>query len=117
MSPVWLLDVDGVVNVARPGWGAPLPRSGNAYSSATAYRMRWAPTLIERIRLLHGSGKIEIRWCSTLCAEAEQIERLFGLPRLERSWYHEVSAATAPAAKLNAARAVLKPRTAPDLDR
>jgi hypothetical protein len=48
--PVWLLDVDGVVNVARPGWGA-APRSGNAYSGATAYRMRWAPTLIERIRL------------------------------------------------------------------
>ncbi|OKI63421.1 hypothetical protein [Micromonospora sp. CB01531] len=104
--PVWLLDVDGVVNVARPGWGA-ATRSGSAYSGATAYRMRWAPALIERIRLLHRIGHADIRWCSTWCAEAEQIERLFGLPRLDRSWYHEVSAATAPAAKLDAARAVL----------
>jgi hypothetical protein len=104
--PVWLLDVDGVVNVARPGWDA-APRSGNAYADGTAYRMRWAPALIERIRLLHCNGNVEIRWCSTWCAEAEQIERLFGLPRLERSWHHDLSATTAPAAKLDAARAVL----------
>lgn len=104
--PVWLLDVDGVINVAHPGWGA-APRSGNAYSGATAYRMLWAPTLIKRIRTLHRGGTVEIRWCSTWCAEAEQIERLFTLPPLDRSWCHETSAAAAPAAKLAAARAVL----------
>jgi hypothetical protein len=105
-GPVWLLDVDGVINVARPGWGA-APRSGNAYSGGTAYRMRWAPALIERIRMLHRTGNVEIRWCSTWCAEAEQIERLFTLPRLNRSWCHQLSATAASAAKLATARAVL----------
>ncbi|GGL41836.1 hypothetical protein GCM10014719_48880 [Planomonospora parontospora subsp. antibiotica] len=62
--PVWLLDVDGVINVARPGWGD-APRSGTAYSGGGAYRMRWAPALIDRIRALHRAGGVEIRWCSS----------------------------------------------------
>jgi len=57
--PVWLLDVDGVINVARPGWGA-APRSGNAYSAGQAYRMRWAPALVERIRALHRAGSVAL---------------------------------------------------------
>lgn len=103
---MWLLDVDGVINVARPGWGA-APRSGSAYSRGTVYRMRWAPALIQRIRMLDAAGGVEIRWCSTWCAEAEQIERLFSLPRLPRAWFDELSATAASAAKLAAARAVL----------
>ncbi len=104
--PVWLLDVDGVINVARPGWDA-APRSGNAYADATVYRMRWAPALIERIRTLQLSGTVEIRWCSTWCSQADQIERLFALPQLGRSWCHGLSAVAASDAKLTEARAVL----------
>lgn len=104
--PVWLLDVDGVLNVARPGWGA-APQSGTAYSGGQAYRIRWAPALVTRIRALHHSGLVEIRWCSTWCSDADQIERLLGLPRLDRTWHHDISPQAAPTAKLAAARAVL----------
>ncbi len=64
LRPVWLLDVDGVINVPRPGWNA-APRSGNACSAGTAFRIRWAPALLDRIRALHHTGSVEIRWCST----------------------------------------------------
>ncbi|MBO4207527.1 hypothetical protein [Micromonospora echinofusca] len=84
--PVWLLDVDGVVNAVRPGWGAP-PRSGVAWSAVDhyEYRLRWAPALVERIRSLHGSGLVEVRWCSTWCPDATALERLWRFPPLERA--------------------------------
>ncbi|MEU4219932.1 HAD domain-containing protein [Actinoplanes sp. NPDC026623] len=84
--PVWLLDVDGVLNTVRPGWGGP-PRRSLVWSSAdnTSYPMRWAPALIDRIRALQAAGKVEIRWCTTWCPEAERLERLWSLPELARS--------------------------------
>ncbi|WP_308285564.1 hypothetical protein [Actinoplanes hulinensis] len=106
ISPVWLLDVDGVLNATRPGWGA-APRSGIAVSDGVAYRIRWAPALVSRLRALHSSGLVVMRWCTTWCADAEQIERLFGLPPLERAWTHPISSVQAPAVKLAAARAVV----------
>src|SRR5690348_3934124 len=42
---VWLLDVDGVLNANRPGWGGP-PRGGNAQSGGDLFRIRWAPALV-----------------------------------------------------------------------
>ncbi|MBO3741503.1 hypothetical protein [Actinoplanes flavus] len=103
---VWLLDVDGVLNATRPGWGA-APRSGTAYGDGHPYRLRWSSALITRIRALHDTGTVTVRWCSTWCADADQIERLFALPRLERAWTDPISHSAAPAAKLAAARAVL----------
>jgi hypothetical protein len=41
---VWLLDVDEVVNVTRPGWGA-VPCNGTACIGAVEYRLRWAPAV------------------------------------------------------------------------
>jgi hypothetical protein len=104
--PIWLLDVDGVLNAARPGWGA-APRSGTAYSAGQPFRLRWAPALATRIRSLHDSGLVEICWCSTWCSDADQVERLLGLPRLDRAWQHPISTVAAAVAKLAAARAVL----------
>ena len=104
--PVWLLDVDGVINATRPGWGA-APYNGTAYSAGYPYRLRWAPALIAQIRALHTAGGVTIRWCSTWCADASQIEQLFGLPRLERCWLDPISSTAATPVKLAAARAVL----------
>ena len=105
-NPVWLLDVDGVLNAARPGWGE-APRSGTAYSAGQPFRLRWAPALVARIRELRGRGVVEIRWCSTWNNDADQVERLLGLPRLDRTWQHPIGSTAAAIAKLAAARAVL----------
>ncbi len=106
MPTVWLLDIDGVINVVRPGWG-PAPCSGIAYSCGHPFRLRWAPDLIARIRALHGTGTLTIRWCSTWCPDAGQIERLLDLPRLDRCWSEPISSAAAAHAKLASARTVL----------
>lgn len=103
---VWLLDVDGVINVSRPGWGA-APRSGYAYAGGQGFRIRWAPALVARIRALHEADRVEIRWCSTWCSDAGQIEDLLGLPPLARSWTEERFGSAASMAKLATARAVL----------
>jgi hypothetical protein len=104
--PVWLLDVDGVINVGWPGWDS-APSTGNAYSAGMEFRIRWAPALIARIRALHDRGVVDIRWCSTWCCDADQLERLFSLPRFDRSWTVDINGPVAAAAKLAAARTVL----------
>lgn len=85
-KPVWLLDVDGVVNTTRPGWGG-APRRSHVWSGAdhTSYVIRWAPALIDRIRDLHVGGEVEVRWCTTWCPEADRLERLWHLPPLLRA--------------------------------
>lgn len=83
--PVWLLDVDGVINaMKKPRWGGP-PRQATAYCGSEAWRMRFAPELIRRIRELHLSGAVELRWCTTWCPQAGQLEKIFYLPQLARS--------------------------------
>lgn len=47
--PVWLLDVDGVINATRPGWGSP-PRQASVYADGDDWPMRWAPALIDAAR-------------------------------------------------------------------
>jgi hypothetical protein len=104
--PVWLLDVDGVLNVGRPGWDEE-PRSGNAQSAGFEFGLQWAPSLMARIRALHDGGRVEIRWCSTWCCDADQLERLFDLPRFDRCWDVDINGGAAATAKLAAARRVL----------
>jgi site-specific DNA recombinase len=101
--PVWLLDVDGVLNATRPGWGT-APRNGRAWTGGIEYPIRWAAALVDRITTMHRDGLVHIRWCSTWCADADQIERLLGLPRFERAW---TEPHTPDTAKLAEARAVL----------
>lgn len=103
--PVWLLDVDGVINAPDPGWGA-APHSDHVYPGGPRH-MCWAPALITRIRALHDSGRVDIRWCSTWCSDADRLEALFGLPRLDRAWYDRLTSTAAAAAKLAAARDIL----------
>ena len=107
---VWLLDVDGVVNATRPGWGGP-PRKSHVWSESDRYSyiIRWAPPLIDRIRALHESGRVTVRWCTTWCPDAHRLEHLWRLPPLARA----ITADPMPrgpacgALKLAAARAVL----------
>lgn len=66
--PVWLLDIDGVINASKPGWSA-APRK----VSCAGFTIRWAPALIVRIRELSRAGLVEIRWSSTWCGYPDQL--------------------------------------------
>lgn len=83
-APVLLLDVDGVLNVARPGWAAP-PRHATASTNGQTYPLCWAPDLLDRLRDWHLDGRAELRWATTWCRDADQLERLWGLPPLARA--------------------------------
>lgn len=83
--PVWLLDVDGVINANRPGhlwktapWHATI-------AADFSYKLRWSPHLIRRIRTLQSQGLVEIRWCTSWCSIADLLELAFSFPALPRA--------------------------------
>lgn len=77
--PVWLLDVDGVLNADRPGWRA-RPRQGRATFEGHVFRMRWAPRLMLQLAGLHHDRVVEFRWATTWVDQIDRLEALFGLP-------------------------------------
>jgi hypothetical protein len=78
--PVWLLDVDGVLNVTKPGWGGP-PRHGEVAYGEQVFRMNWAPQLIAELVRLHRSRAVEFRWTTTLVDHIDQVGAMMRLPR------------------------------------
>jgi hypothetical protein len=108
MIPVWLLDVDGVVNAYRAGWRS-RPRLVEVYSSADdyLYRIRYEPRLLEAIRRIHAEGLAEVTWCTTWCGDAAALEEGLRLPELPRAFPSAAAGAEACAAKLAAARLVI----------
>lgn len=104
--PVWLLDVDGVINCKSPRWRDD-EITYRVMVDGQRYRMRWAPELINNIRILHTSGAVDIRWCSTWCAYADRLERLWQLPPLGRAFDEHMSGRHTAMAKLTAAKQVL----------
>lgn len=83
--PVWLLDVDGVLNASRPGWGED-PDQGDAFVDGACYSLRWAPALTRRISALAVSGAVEVRWATTWVDHILQVERLLRLPRIDTAF-------------------------------
>lgn len=69
--PIWLLDIDGVVNANKPGWGGPPHRI-----SCAGLVIRWAPAMLRRIRMIHHDCAAQIRWASTWCGFPDQLTRL-----------------------------------------
>ncbi|BCY15607.1 hypothetical protein [Actinoplanes sp. L3-i22] len=106
--PVWLLDVDGVVNAFRAGWYA-APSVVQVYSAADAYdyRIRYEPRLVEAIRRIHVSGQATVTWCTTWCSDAAALEHAFDLPELPRAFNEPVTGTAASQAKLAAAHRVI----------
>lgn len=64
--PVWLLDVDGVINAVC--FGVP---DGYKRIRANGYEITYDPAIIARIRRLHDSGAVEVRWLTTWCSDAD----------------------------------------------
>ncbi|MFI1992424.1 hypothetical protein [Actinoplanes sp. NPDC020271] len=106
--PVWLLDVDGVVNAYRAGWyGAPRVVQVHSAADAYDYRIRYEPRLVRAIHRIHVRGRAEVTWCSTWCSDAAGLEQAFGLPELPRAFDEPVTGPAASQAKLAAARRVI----------
>lgn len=107
LPPVWLLDVDGVINAICPGWGcAPVCRS--VFVECEEFRLRWAAELVRQIRQLYEDDVVELRWCTSWCPWADVLERLWGWPELGRALDAQVmSAGDLDVVKANAALAVI----------
>lgn len=112
--PVWLLDVDGVLNAADPGWDSPA-QGGVAVAYGTAFRLRWAPDLVARIVRLHRTGSVEVRWATTWVDEIAQVEQLLRLPRFPTAFTGLGAAPSvkAPALKWAAALEVVEEERRP----
>jgi len=106
--PVWLLDVDGVINALRAGWSA-APETVQIWSPADNYdyRLRYEPRLVDAIREIHVSGRAEVVWCTTWCSEADLLEEKFGLPPLAKAFTERFTGEAASRAKVAAAREVI----------
>lgn len=103
--PVWLLDVDGVLNVFQPsGWGVDLTRA------KVGFPIRYNQPLIDRMRAIHLSGAVEIRWSTTWCGYKDQLDRLGDLFDLDlpRAFENRPMSHTWAELKVEAALAVLE---------
>lgn len=85
MTPVILLDVDGVINAItkkpnRSIWPSASWRSGRALCSGKEWPIMWAVDVIEFLTRVHVEGRAEIRWHTTWQDEAKNLADLVGLP-------------------------------------
>ena len=88
--PVLLLDVDGVLNAAR----VDLP-DGWQRGTYNGFVLSWDPTVTARLRKLHESGQVEIRWLTTWAENADlMLAEPMGLPRGLTTYVHEGAAST-----------------------
>src|SRR5262245_1742733 len=82
-TPVWLLDVDGVINAAtRNGvWPAADVVEVTAPSGGLAWVIRAAQPVLDFISRIHSEGLAEIRWHTTWQHEVVALAEELGLPR------------------------------------
>ena len=89
-TPVWFMDVDGVLNIFPRG----TPPAGVKYGEATPFisdddtapmfPITWRPEITERIMALHHSGAVKVVWLTTWGHGANYgLHELLGFPRLE----------------------------------
>jgi|SRR5690242_3889824 len=85
LPPVWLLDVDGVVNACtrnpdRSVW----PADAWVRTEAKGVGHRWpilvAQPVVDFIRRIHEEGRAEIRWHTTWQHDAQNLAKVLGLP-------------------------------------
>lgn len=102
---VWLIDVDGVINASKAGWG----RAGQAaiaLANGHPYRLRWEPQVIDAIRTFNAAPGREARWATTWCDHEPELRRVFGLI-LPVAFGARPAHLTYDEQKIDAARAVL----------
>ena len=82
--PIWLLDVDGVINVPWTNppahvWAGKWQRREKLYQ----FPFLTAQPVLDFITRIHEEGLAEVRWHTTWQHAAHKIEDEFGLPRFE----------------------------------
>jgi hypothetical protein len=86
MNPLWLLDVDGVLNAVTSDPDGVMWREWKQ-AFAEAQGRRWpicyAPAVTERIAALHNNGQVEVRWLTTWRHDANaSLRHVLDLPEL-----------------------------------
>ena len=83
-TPVWLLDVDGVLNAVPDTGNRGWPRGDWTEAGVTANGMTWHVSIANRVlafvRHAHGSGQVEVRWHTTWQTGALDLAKVFDLP-------------------------------------
>lgn len=80
-APLWLLDVDGVLNAVRLDVPEGHVRCEVGDSDARTWDITYRPAVVEFIRDLHESGRVEVRWLTTWCEDArDSLAPAVGLP-------------------------------------
>lgn len=105
-GPVWLLDVDGVLNAIRPGWGE-APHQGRVFADGIGWKFRWSPSLLAFVRSVASQREAEIRWATTWVPWARDLEATFRLPVLPEAFGADEKTSF-PSAKLTAALRVVE---------
>ncbi len=75
--PIWLLDVDGVLNAVMDP--ATIPDEYTAVNNHD-YAIVYRQSVVDRIASLHESGRVEVRWLTTWMHRANTLARGIGLP-------------------------------------
>ena len=99
MTPLWLLDVDGVLNAVNHLSTLRELEEGTHWpdfklGAARGYDIIWSPSLVERISALHTDGHVEVRWLTTWEEHAQtEIAPMLGLPHFELAGKREYEGA------------------------
>ncbi|MBF9129495.1 hypothetical protein I0C86_11020 [Plantactinospora sp. S1510] len=83
--PVWLLDIDGVLNAVTKTpdpnvWPLDQWSRGEASDGETEWPILFARPVADFIRQVHEEGRAEIRWHTTWQQEAGAVGKLLDLP-------------------------------------
>lgn len=73
--PIWLLDIDGVLNAVRADTQGGYRRANSGWG-----RVIYRPAVTQRIGQLHAAGGVDIRWLSTWMDRAQLFAEASGLP-------------------------------------
>ena len=75
-KPIWLMDVDGVLNDWRFGQVA---NDWTRFEAASGWSITYSKSILQRIISLHESGVVEVKWLTTWCNRANaELREEFG---------------------------------------
>lgn len=98
--PLWLLDVDGVLNAVTDSYDSETQKR----ETVDGWPIVYTPALVSRIADLHTSGRVEVRWLTTWRADAlSLLAPALGLPAfadegaadfntVHRKWWKAITA-------------------------